>query len=357
MNKFHTLKIKSITKETPDCVSVSLDIPDELKEKFSYKQGQYLTFKRIENGEELRRSYSICSSPIEGEWKVAIKKVPDGKFSGYANAHLKVGEVLEVMPPQGRFFTELNKEHKKNYLLFAAGSGITPVLSIIKTVLYAEPQSTVTLIYGNKGRHSIIFKEELEAIKNKYLDRFSLHHVLSREKGDTEILFGRIDKQKTKLILDKILAPEQIDECFICGPEEMIHAVRETLADAKVDSNKIHFELFTSAESRNKNIEQKVVPGNHDKISKVTIKLDDSVRQIDVSYYGETILEAALESGADLPYSCKGGMCSTCRAKLVKGEVEMDVNYSLEPEEVKAGFILTCQSRPLTDEVEVDFDQ
>lgn len=357
MNKFHTLKIKSITKETPDCVSVSLDIPDELKEKFSYKQGQYLTFKRIDNGEELRRSYSICSSPVEGEWKIAIKKVPEGKFSGYANAHLKVGELVEVMPPQGRFFTELDKTHKKNYLFFAAGSGITPILSIIKTVLITEPNSTATLVYGNKGRHSIIFKEELDALKNKYLNRFSLHHVLSREKGDTEILFGRIDKSKTALILEKIIAPDQIDECFLCGPEEMINAVRETLEEAKVDPNKIHFELFTSAKSRNKNADIKATAGSHDKMSKVTIKLDGAVSQIDVSYYGETILEAALENGADLPYSCKGGMCSTCRARLLKGEVEMDVNYSLEPDEVKAGFILTCQSRPLTDEVEVDFDQ
>lgn len=357
MSRFHTIKIKKVTRETPECISVALDIPEDLKDTFRFKQGQYLTFRRVDDGEEIRRSYSICSSPLEGEWKVAIKKVPEGRFSGYANSFFKAGEELEVMPPQGRFYTELDKDHEKNYLAFAAGSGITPVLSIIKSILLAEPKSTVTLVYGNKGRHSIIFKEEIEALKNKYLDRLSVHHILSREHGDSEILFGRIDKEKTRFILDKMIAPDQIDECFICGPEEMIHAVRETLAEAKVDPKKIHFELFTTADSRKNGKEHKPVAGEHDKLSRVKIKLDGVVREMEMSYYGTSILEAALENGADLPYSCKGGMCCTCRAKLVKGEVEMEVNYSLEPEEVKAGYILTCQSRPLTDEVEVDFDQ
>lgn len=357
MTRFHKVKIKKINKETHDCVSVSLDIPDELKEVFRYKQGQYLTFKRLENGEELRRSYSICSSPVEGEWKVAIKKVPEGRFSGYANTSLQVGEELEVMPPQGRFFTEVRTDNQKSYLMFAAGSGITPVLSIIKTVLYSEPKSTVTLVYGNKGRNSIIFKEEIEALKNKYLNRLSVHHILSREQGDTELLFGRIDKNKVELILEKIVTPAQIDECFVCGPEEMIDAVRKTLEKHNVDRKKIHFELFTTTDGKKNGQVKKQSAGEHDKVSKVKIRLDGSIRNMEMSYYGDTILEAALGSGADLPYSCKGGMCSTCRAKLVSGQVEMDVNYSLEPEEVQAGYILTCQARPLTEEVEVDFDQ
>ena len=358
MSRFHTIKIKKINKETPDCVSVSLEIPDELKETFSYKQGQYLTFKRIADGEELRRSYSICSSPVDGEWKVAIKRVPDGRFSTHANAVWKAGESIEVMPPQGRFFTELNEENIKSYLLFAAGSGITPVLSIIKTILLTEPKSNVTLIYGNRGRHSIIFKDEIESLKNKFVERFSVHHILSREHGDTDILFGRIDKDKTKLILDKIFKPEQIDECFICGPEEMIKAVSETLEEAKVDKKKVHFELFTTAENRKNNrYADKKPKDEHEKVSKVSIKLDGAVSKLEMSYYGQTILEAALENGADLPYSCKGGMCSTCRAKLIKGQVEMEANYSLEPDEVAAGYILTCQSHPLTEELEVDFDQ
>ncbi len=358
MSRFHSIKIKKIIRETPDCVSVSLDIPEELKETFKYKQGQYLTFKRMDNGEELRRSYSICSSPVEGEWKVAIKKVPDGKFSSFANTALRAGEVLEVMPPQGKFFTELDKDHEKNYVAFAAGSGITPVLSIIKTVLHTEPKSSFTLVYGNRGRNSIIFKEEIEAIKNKYLDRFSVHHILSREHGDTELSFGRIDKDKTRLILDRIISPEQIDECFICGPEEMIKDVSEVMEAAGVEKRKIHFELFTTAETREKKYRPRAeTKQEHDRISHVTLKLDGTVRKFDMSYYGDTVLDAALENGTELPYSCKNGMCSTCRARLVKGEVEMEVNYSLEPNEVAAGYILTCQSHPLTEEIEVDFDQ
>jgi ring-1,2-phenylacetyl-CoA epoxidase subunit PaaE len=358
MSRFHKVKIKNINRETADCVTVSLDMPNNLKEIFNYKQGQYLTFRRVENGEELRRSYSICSSPVENEWKVAIKKVPDGRFSSFANTGLKVGEELEVMPPMGKFYTELHKDNEKNYVAFAAGSGITPVLSIIKTVLYTELRSTVTLVYGNRGRNSIIFKEEIEALKNKFVERLSVHHILSREQGDTEISFGRIDKQKTLFFLNKVIKPGQIDECFICGPEEMVLAVKEAMHEAKVDDRKIHFELFTTVESKNK-VDRNVnlSKEEHDKKSKVVLKLDGSLRQMEMSYYGDTVLEAALASGADLPYSCKGGMCSTCRAKLVKGQVEMDVNYSLEPDEVAAGYILTCQARPLTEELEVDFDQ
>jgi ring-1,2-phenylacetyl-CoA epoxidase subunit PaaE len=358
MSKFHKVKIKEINKETHDCVTVSLEVPEELKDTFRYTQGQYLTFRRHFNGEELRRSYSICSSPLENEWRVAIKKVPEGRFSGYANEGLQLGEELEVMPPMGRFYTELHPNNQKLYVMFAAGSGITPIISIIKTILRTEPQSQVYLIYGNRGRNSIIFKEEIEALKNKYLHRMSVYHILSREHGDTEILFGRIDKEKTKLFLDKIIQPEAIDECFICGPEEMIFGAKEALLEAGVDSKKIHFELFTSGEASKKAAERKERPAREDdKKSKVTVKLDGTVLKMEMSYYGNTILDEAMESGADLPYSCKGGMCSTCRARVVEGEVEMDVNYSLEPEEIQAGYVLTCQARPLSENVVVDFDQ
>lgn len=358
MSKFHKVKIKDIKRETNDCVTVSLDVPEELHDTFRYTQGQYLTFRRQFNGEELRRSYSICSSPLEGEWRVAIKKVPEGRFSSYANEALQKGEELEVMPPMGRFYTALNPENEKRYVAFAAGSGITPVLSIIKTILMTEPKSQVYLIYGNRGRNSIIFREEIEGLKNKYIDRLSVYHILSREHGDTELLFGRIDKEKTKLFLDNIITPEEIDECFLCGPEEMIFGVKDALLEAGVDSKKVHFELFTTGDGGQKAKERKERPaGEDDKHSKVDIILDGTLIKMDMSYYGNTILEAATEMGADLPYSCKGGVCSTCRAKVVEGEVEMDVNYSLEPEEVEAGYILTCQARPLTEKVVVDFDQ
>jgi ring-1,2-phenylacetyl-CoA epoxidase subunit PaaE len=271
---------------------------------------------------------------------------------------LQVGEELEVMPPMGRFFTELHPEQAKSYVAFAAGSGITPVLSIIKTILMLEPESQVYLVYGNRGRNSIIFKEEIEGLKNKYIDRLSVYHVLSREQGLTELSFGRIDKEKTKLFLDKIISPEMIDECFICGPEEMIFGVKDALLEAGLDGKKIHFELFSSGDSSQQQRRQKEKPaGEEDKQSKVSVKLDGAVLDMEMSYYGNTILEAATELGADLPYSCKGGVCSTCRARVVEGEVEMDVNYSLEPEELKAGYILTCQARPLSEKVVVDFDQ
>jgi ring-1,2-phenylacetyl-CoA epoxidase subunit PaaE len=358
MSKFHKVKIKSIHKETHDSVVVSLDVPEILKDTFRYTQGQYLTFKRVINGEDIRRSYSICSSPFEDEWKVAIKKVPEGRFSSYANQDLKIGEELEVMPPMGRFYTTLHPDQKKNYLMLAAGSGITPIISIIKTVLLAEPLSEITLIYGNKGRNSIMFKEEIEGLKNKFLNRISVYHVLSREQGDTDLLFGRIDKQKTKLFLDKIIDPDQIDECFMCGPEQMILDARDVLQEAGVDSKKIHFELFTTADSGQKAAERKErAATEEDKTSKVIVKLDGTYLHMEMSYYGNTILDAAIQTGADLPYSCKGGVCSTCRARVTEGEVEMDVNYSLEPEEVQAGYVLTCQARPLTEKVVVDFDQ
>ncbi|MCC9167956.1 1,2-phenylacetyl-CoA epoxidase subunit PaaE [Pontibacter harenae] len=358
MSRFHKVRIKSIKKETPDCVTVALDVPSELQDTFRYTQGQYLTFRRDFDGEKLRRSYSICSSPLEGEWKVAIKKVPEGRFSGYANEGLQVGEELEVMPPMGRFYTDLDPANEKLYVAFAAGSGITPILSIVKTILLTEPKSQIYLIYGNRGRNSIIFKEEIEGLKNKHMDRLSVYHILSREQGDTELLFGRINKEKTKLFLDNIIAPAQIDECFICGPEEMIFGVKDVMQEAGVDANKIHFELFATGDKGQQSQQKKKISnGAADKQSHVTVKLDGNVLQMEMSYYGRTILEAATELGADLPYSCKGGVCSTCRARVVEGEVEMDVNYSLEPEEVQAGYILTCQSRPLTEKVVVDFDQ
>jgi ring-1,2-phenylacetyl-CoA epoxidase subunit PaaE len=358
MSRFHKVRIKNIDRETHDSVTVTLDVPEALKDTFRYTQGQYLTFRRYHNGEELRRSYSICSSPLENTWKVAIKKVPEGRFSSFANEALQPGEELEVMPPMGSFYTPLNPEQQKSYVMVAAGSGITPILSIIKTILLSEPKSQVLLLYGNRGRNSIMFKEELEGLKNKYLDRFSLYHILSREHGDTDLLFGRIDKQKTQLFLQKIIKAEEIDECFICGPEEMIFGAKEALEEDGVPKEKIHFELFTTGEAGQKAAERRERPaGAENKISKVQVRLDGNYINLEMSYYGNTILDAAAETGADVPYSCKGGVCSTCRAKVLEGQVEMDVNYSLEPEEVAAGYILTCQARPLTERVVVDFDQ
>ena len=353
---FHTLKVKEVKKETPECVSIAFEIPEELKEQFIYKHGQTLTVRALINGEEIRRSYSVCSSPLDNELRVAVKKVEQGIFSQYANEQLKKGDTLDAMPPTGRFFTELDETHKKSYVAFAAGSGITPILSIIKTTLLTEPGSQFTLVYGNRNRHSIIFKEELEALKNRFINRFRIIHILSREKMDAPINFGRIDQEKINHLLDKVINVASSDEFFLCGPEEMIFTLKDSLAERGVDRKKIHFELFTSANARKQTFAIAKTYSSSEIKSKVTIKLDGSSFDFDLGFEGESILDAALKQGADLPFACKGGVCSTCRAKLLEGEVDMDVNYALEPEEVEHGFILTCQSHPRTEKVVIDFD-
>lgn len=353
--KFYPLKIKKINRETNDCVSLAFEIPDDLKNVFKYKHGQYLTLKTNIAGEELRRNYSLCSCPLDDYWRVAIKKVPGGVFSSFANETLKAGDVIEVMPPKGNFYHELNAAQTKNYMAFAAGSGITPMLSIIETTLRTEPKSHFTLLYGNKNRSRIIFKEELEALKDKFIERFKLYHILSTEKTDAEINHGRIDANKCAYFFKKIIDIKTVDEFFICGPEEMIFNIQAYLKSCGVDQHKIHFELFTPSKKKNKevNIRRKT---EDELMSRITVKLDGIESSFDLAYDSEDILDAALHEGVNLPYACKGGVCCTCKAKLVEGKVEMEVNYGLEPDEVAAGFILTCQSHPLTPAVKVDFD-
>jgi ring-1,2-phenylacetyl-CoA epoxidase subunit PaaE len=354
---FHKLLIADIRKETPDCVSIAFHVPEELKNEYRFKQGQNITLRTLMNGEEVRRSYSICSSPLENELRVAIKKTDYGRFSTWANNSLKKGDELEVLPPSGMFYTELNSSNKKNYIAFAAGSGITPVISLIKTTLATEPESSFTLVYGNRNRAGIIFKDQLEAIKNKHINRFALHYVLSREKTDAAINYGRIDTDKCNHLCEKLIDIHNADELFICGPEEMIFAVKDWLQQKGVDKKKVHFELFTTpgqkTEVRNLKSEEKK---SSDKTSKITVKLDGIAFDFELPFDGEPILDAALKQGADLPFSCKGGVCATCKARLLEGKVEMDTNYALEQEEVDEGYILTCQSHPTTDKVVVDFD-
>ena len=354
---FHPLKIKEVKKETADCVSVLFEIPEELKKSFSFQQGQSLTMRSTINGEEVRRTYSLCSSPLDKEWKVTIKKVEGGLFSSFANEILKTGDVLEVMEPVGKFYTELNPANKKNYLAFAAGSGITPVISIIKTTLRTEPNSSFTLVYGNKSRASIIFFEELEGLKNKFIERFSFINILSRERTESTINFGRINADKLNE-LEKLVDYETTDEIFICGPEEMIFCVKDFLLQKGVAEKKIHFELFTTSGQKSQSAKQKVqAKEDSGPKSNITVKVDGRSFDFDLALNSETtILDAALKQGADLPYACKGGMCCTCKAKLLEGEVEMDVHWGLEHEEIEKGFILTCQSHPKTEKVVVDYD-
>ncbi|MFY8127545.1 MAG: 1,2-phenylacetyl-CoA epoxidase subunit PaaE [Chitinophagaceae bacterium] len=349
---FYSLKVASIKNETPSCVCISFEVPTDLKQKFTFTQGQYLTLKANINNKEERRSYSICSSTFEDSLCVAIKQVEGGVFSTWANTVLKVGDTLESMIPNGKFFTPLQKENNKKYVAFAAGSGITPIISIIKTTLITEPKSVFTLIYSNKNIANIIFKEDLEALKNKYPNRFQVVYILSRQSADAPLNFGRINDEKL-LQLSRIINWKLVDEYFICGPEEMIFCVKDYLLNQKVDKNHIHFELFTSSKSAAK----KITPTSSVEQSAVSIKKDGRTSVVYINPSQPTnILDAALQQGGDLPYACKGGVCCTCKAKLIKGEVSMDVHWGLEEFEIEQGFILTCQSYPTTNEVEVDFD-
>lgn len=357
---FHPLKVKEIVAETPECVSVAFEVPADLQENFKFKAGQYLTFKTTLNNEEVRRSYSICTAPHENELRVAIKQVQDGKFSTFANQTLKVGDTLDTMVPTGTFC--INKENgitHKSYLGFVAGSGITPLFGIIKDVLANDPTSTFTLVYGNKNRGNIIFKEGIEALKNKFMERLVVHHLFTRETADAPLFNGRINGEKAKA-LAQIIDYSKIDEIFICGPEDMIHSLRDYfMQEVKFDAKHLHFELFASPDQprvASKEWLEKMKHVDTTKVSKVTIKLDGTSFQFDLPYDGETILDAALKQGADLPFACKGGVCCTCRAKVTAGDVDMEVNYALEPDELENNFVLTCQAHPRSEEVIVDFD-
>jgi ring-1,2-phenylacetyl-CoA epoxidase subunit PaaE len=355
---FHKITVRNIRRETPDCISVSFDIPGHLENEFRFVQGQNITIRKNIDGEELRRNYSICSAPGELEFRVAIKQMNGGKFSTWANQQLREGDVLELLPPTGKFNTPLNPSARKKYLAFAAGSGITPIMSILKSTLQTEPLSQFTLVYGNRNRKSIIFREELENLKNTSMDRLQVIHILSREMTDSQVNHGRINTAKCEELCNRLLDIGSYDEIFICGPEEMIFGVKKFLEEKGVLQEQIHFELFTTPVLHQKELAASLVKEvkNARTISTIHIRLDGIVSSFPLSSEGDTILNAALKHGIDLPFACKGGVCSTCRARLQEGQVEMDLNYALEAEEVEKGFILTCQSHPKTDSVFVDFD-
>lgn len=352
------MKVNDIQQETPDCVSVSFAIPEEYQREFQFTQGQNVTLRATVDGQTLRRSYSICSSPLDQELRIAVKKLEGGVLSTYINERLAPGEEVDVLPPTGQFFTPLDPTKRKLYLAFAAGSGITPILSIIKTTLAFEPLSQFCLVYGNRSKQSIIFKEQLQSLKDRYLSRLIIHYVLSREQTDAQINQGRIDPVKCAELFMHFPRLKEADEFFLCGPEKMILSVKEWLESQHIEPRRIHFELFT-------------VPGEqsgftvHRKSSSqpaglqssvVSIRQDGIAFEFTLPFNGEPILDAALREGADLPYSCKGGVCASCRAKLIAGKVHMDANYALEPDELKAGFILTCQSHPRSAALVIDFD-
>lgn len=355
MPKFHELQIADARRETADCVSLAFAVPAELKAEYDFLPGQYLTLRVHMDGQEVRRSYSICSSPYDGELRVAVKRVPGGLFSTYANDQLKAGDALDVMTPMGNFTTPLDASHKGHYVAFAAGSGITPVMSLIKSVLKAEPHSRFTLFYGNRSTDAVIFREQLEGLKNVYLQRLSVHYIMSREYTGSDLFSGRIGADKCRAYCTKLFDVQEVTAFFLCGPIEMTNEIRDTLQELGVARKNIHVELFSAGEEGQVKRKTEKAPGTA-VLSQITVKLDGNQLHFPLASNGETILEAALKAGADLPFACKGGVCSTCRAKLVEGRVDMDRNYALEPDELEAGYILTCQSHPTSDKVMVDFD-
>ncbi len=350
---FHPLTVKACRPETRDAVAITFDVPPELADLFAFTQGQYLTLRTRLNGEELRRSYSLCQGVQDGVLEVAVKKVDGGAFSSWACSELHPGMTLDVAPPAGRFYLPLAPGNARNYLGIAAGSGITPLMSIIRTTLATEPGSRFTLIYGNRSTASVIFREALLDLKNRYLDRLTLVFVMSREPQETALLSGRLDADKCRALFDRVVALAAIDGVFICGPEAMARTAMAVLDERGVDPAKVKCELFGSAGPAKAGRRAAEAA----KACQATVVMDGHSFSFPVDGAKETVLEAALANGLELPYSCKGGVCSTCIAKLTAGEVEMDRNFALEDYELARGYVLSCQSRPLTPTITLDFDQ
>ena len=356
MAKFHNIRVKDIYKETDDCSVITFDVPEDLHNAFNFSQGQHLTLKAIINGEDTRRSYSLCSSPIDKEWKVAVKKIHGGKFSTYVNETLKSGDMLEIMEPSGTFGVDIDNSKRKNYLVFAAGSGITPILSMMKTHLALEPESTFKLFYLNKNAKSIIFKEEIEQLRNQYFGRLNIFYFLTREQRDIELFNGRFTPEKIQQITHTFVDIQDTNEVFICGPEDMIFMIQDELVKAGLPKELVHYELFVTGlsdedKARAERLAQQSVEGKE-----ITIVDGGKEFHFTMTKDYDNILDAALGAGADLPFACKGGVCSTCKCEVKEGSVEMKINYALDDKEVSQNLVLSCQAVPTSDKVTVDFD-
>lgn len=357
MSRYFSLKVNKVQRETPESVSVWLEVPEELQETFRFSPGQYLPTRVVIDGEEVRKSYSICSIPSDPYLVIAVKEVYEGRFSTYVNRSLKAGDQFEVMPPEGRFTLPPNLPEDSVLIFFAAGSGITPVISLTTYFLESFPKGQVKLFYNNKTSDSIIFRDRLEALKNSNMGRFSIYHLLTREVSGSDLMTGRIDAQKCGLFADHFFDVKEINAAFICGPEHMILNIKDGLISLGIPEEKIRFELFGTApvfEFKDK----KTVPlnGGDDRVSKVTLRIDGHETDLQVRFNGQAVLDEALATGLDLPYSCKGGVCSTCKALVVEGQVYMDIHYGLEPDEIDAGYVLTCQSHPRSERLILDYD-
>jgi ring-1,2-phenylacetyl-CoA epoxidase subunit PaaE len=354
-HRFHTLRVRDVRRETPDCVSIAFDIPDALRETFAFQPGQNLVVRTRLQGQDIRRNYSICTPPHSGELRIAVKQIPEGRFSTWANHSLKAGDTLEVMPPDGRFCPTLPGKGPRTYAAFAAGSGITPIASIVAHALATNPESRCLLVYGNRDRRHIIFRENLEALKNRYLQRLQIIHVLSRETMEADINSGRIDEHTCRRIDTAILPLATVDDFFLCGPAGMLNTVSHTLLDLGVDPKRIHQEHFHTPTGTDTS-PRSPRPDTATETARVALRLDGITTTFDAPTQGPTLLDAAIRHGIDLPYACKGGMCGTCRARLLQGTVHMDQQYALETSDIQQGYILTCQSHPTSPSLSIDLD-
>ena len=352
--RFHRLAVNDLRRESSDAVSMTFAIPHDLAGDYRFAPGQYLTLRTMLDGEEVRRSYSICSGPDDGEMRIALKKVDGGAFSSWAADELKCGDELDVMTPTGRFGQIAAAETSRTHVGFAAGSGITPILSIVKGVLAREPNSRFFLFYGNRESDNIMFLEALEELKDRFIDRLSIFHVISGEEQDIPILHGRLDGDKVRVLLRSLVPAESVDHVFVCGPLGMSEDIEATCRELGIGEDRIHVERFVSEFGGKPRPKKSVAPDAPPKAI-ASLIIDGKRRDVPVAE-DEAILDAALRAGVDLPFACKGGMCSTCRAKLVEGEAPMELNYSLEPWELKAGYVLTCQAKPVSEKVVVDYD-
>jgi len=350
--QFHPLRVADVEPLTDDSVAITFEVPPELADAYRFTHGQHLTI-RGDDGE--RRSFSICTTPSSQRLTIGVKKLPGGVFSQGVVDHLHPGDELDVMTPAGRFTTVLDPASERSYVAIAAGSGITPVISIVSTILEQEPRARVMLVYANRTHRTVMFLDELHDLKDRYAERFHLVHVLSREQQDVELFSGRLDGDRLTRILKSLMPVEDVDEWLLCGPQKMVLDLRELILDHGVDAHHVHTELFHADPAPHAD-RPAVGSAPSAGASHVTFRLDGRTSEVELAPDGVGILEAALEVRSDLPFACRGGVCGTCRAKLVEGTVEMDVNYALEPEEIEDGYVLTCQSHPTSERVVVDYD-
>ena len=352
---FHRLRVSSVERLTDDAVAVTFDVPPELSDEYRFAAGQHVNVS-VPGGDEVRRSYSICAPAGSGRLRIAVKRIPDGTFSSYALSTLAPGDELDVMTPAGRFTPTLDPANAKHYVAIAAGSGITPVMSIVATILDEEPASRVTLIYGNRTSRSVMFLEELADLKDLHPSRLHLLHVLSREEQEAELLSGRIDEDRLERFLAMLIPPDSVDEWYLCGPLQLITTAREVLLRNGVDRSHVHSELFHVGDLPPRPAAGTQAPGAATAVSEVTVVLDGRRSTVEIADPDETVLEAVLRVRNDAPFACKGGVCGTCRAKLLDGKGDMERNFALEDNEVDTGYVLTCQSHPSTPKVSLDYD-